>query len=566
MRESAPPRATHAVSVLRDLERVHAEFGSGPAARKLACLRTLRRTRLRSAREVRALHELALFLCACPDSRAVLEAARALLAEFPRRADLRRFRGELEDSGIAGTSIHFRFYLPTAARLARAHPGALHVDWPEWEPAQLARLESLAPLLARTAEGGALGEGRLDARSWLKRGRARGEAEGAFLARRFSELAAASEVQAQLWDELDPPLVLGPDPALGLRTRARAKGLRVCWQRQPLRHGRPMLAEALRVPPRSIRRVHGAAARALVELAQDAMVSRARDLDAFMHADVRDVRLVDCGEGLAFAMLGVRPAQRLPLEAVHAFLTLKNGVPVGYVLSSALFGSCEVAYNVFETWRGAEAAHTYGRVLAMLHALFGAETFTVYPYQLGDHNEEGLRSGAWWFYQKLGFRADERAVLALMRRELARLERAPGQRSSIPTLRRLARANVYWSAGEARADVIGRLDLGRIALASQAPLAEHGGETACAERAAELLDVRSQAGWTAEERQAFERWAPMVLALPGLTRWTRSERRALAEVTRAKGSVDELGYVRAFDRHRALRRALCALAGARSSV
>jgi hypothetical protein len=92
------------------------------------------------------------------------------------------------------------------------------------------------------------------------------------------------------------------------------------------------------------------------------MVTRARDLDAFSYADPRDVRLVDCGDGLVFACVGVRPERRLLLESVYAFLTLKNGVPIGYVLSSALYGSAEIAYNVFETWRGAEAGRVYGRV------------------------------------------------------------------------------------------------------------------------------------------------------------------------------------------------------------
>src|SRR5260221_8761885 len=43
------------------------------------------------------------------------------------------------------------------------------------------------------------------------------------------------------------------------------------------------------------------------------------------------------------------------LESVYGFLTLKNGVPMGYVLTSALYHSAEVAFNVFDTFRGAEA-------------------------------------------------------------------------------------------------------------------------------------------------------------------------------------------------------------------
>ena len=41
----------------------------------------------------------------------------------------------------------------------------------------------------------------------------------------------------------------------------------------------------------------------------------------------------------------------------------------------------------------------------------GSDSFTIYPYQLGDDNDEALQSGAWWFYQKLGFRAKDRGVL-----------------------------------------------------------------------------------------------------------------------------------------------------------
>mgnify|MGYP006270346331 CR=1 FL=1 len=37
-------------------------------------------------------------------------------------------------------------------------------------------------------------------------------------------------------------------------------------------------------------------------------------------------------------------------------------------------------------------------------AAAGADAFTIYPYQLGHENDEALRSGAWWFYQKSGFR------------------------------------------------------------------------------------------------------------------------------------------------------------------
>ena len=55
------------------------------AAAKVRCLRELARIELRSAKSLARLHELALFLCAVPDSVGVRAASRALLARFAQR-------------------------------------------------------------------------------------------------------------------------------------------------------------------------------------------------------------------------------------------------------------------------------------------------------------------------------------------------------------------------------------------------------------------------------------------------------------------------------------------------
>ena len=135
-------------------------------------------------------------------------------------------------------------------------------------------------------------------------------------------------------------------------------------------------------------------------------------------------------------MIGALPERRLLLESVYGFLTLKNGVPVGYVLVSALFGSSEIAYNVFETFRGGESGRIYGKVLALTRHLFAPDVFTIFPYQLGGYgNSEALASGAWWFYQKLGFRPRAPHVVALMNEELARMKADPTHRSTLATLK-----------------------------------------------------------------------------------------------------------------------------------
>src|SRR5262245_12511052 len=114
-----------AAEALRHIERwARREPGGDRAA-----LRLLSRARLSSPRHVTRLHEALLFLAAYPHDANEHRAACDLLDRFDRRADVRRFRGALADSGIAGTEIQFPFFWFTALWIARRWPHLLRVDW-----------------------------------------------------------------------------------------------------------------------------------------------------------------------------------------------------------------------------------------------------------------------------------------------------------------------------------------------------------------------------------------------------------------------------------------------------
>jgi hypothetical protein len=553
-----------AVAALTALEAIKADYARGAAGRKRALLDDLQAARLGSARQVLRLHEALCFLRAYPDDVTVLARVEDLLARFDRRSDVRRHRTALVDSGIAGTEIHYRFFQPTASWLARRWGDRLAIDWRLFR--ERGRLEPLLSLLALPAEAPGLDEIAFSVRAWVRRLKAPSETDAAFLVRRFDGLRVDPFVREKLYDDLDPPLRLRPGPSTPARSREKHPVGPIVFQTGPLSRARPSLAEEARRAPLAVRTVDPREGAALVDLARGAMVTRSRDLDVFCHADPRHVRLVDCGNGLAFACFGAIPERRLLLEAVHAFLTLKNGVPIGYVLASTLFGSAEIAYNVFETFRGAEAAAVYGRVLGTVRALFATDAFTIVPYQLGHENDEALRSGAWWFYQKLGFRPRDPAAIRIMEGELARMERNHRHRSTIATLRRLAAVNVFLDLRRPRADVLGLLPLANVGLRVTEYVAERFGsrreeaERDCAREAARRLGARPGPGWTPGERMAWRRWAPLVVILPGLDAWTGEERRALAAVIRAKGGPWESDFVVRFDRHRRLRAAVRRLA------
>jgi hypothetical protein len=125
---------------------------------------------------------------------------------------------------------------------------------------------------------------------------------------------------------------------------------------------------------------------------------------------------------------------------------------------------------------------------------------------------------------------------------------------------------VFLHAGAARRDVLGLLSIGNIGLHVSRLLGGRFGadrERAvreCAKEAARITGVRAFGGWSAGERLAWDRWSPLVLALGGVEQWPASDRRALVRVVRAKGGRRESDFVRLFDGHRRLRRAVLELA------
>jgi hypothetical protein len=295
------------------------------------------------------------------------------------------------------------------------------------------------------------------------------------------------------------------------------------------------------------------------------MVTRSRDLDAFEHADEKDVRLVNCDRGLQFVCMGVTPERRLLLESVYGMLTLKNGVPIGYVLVGSLFHTAEVAFNMFETYRGTESSMIYSRALAMARRLFGSDTYVVPPYQLGHNNPEALESGAWWFYYKLGFRPRDRDVRRLLQAELGKIKHNPRHRTDTATLNRLASENMFLIMGRPRTHVLGEISLGDIGLRVTRVLADRFGadrETgikSLSREAARMLGLRSLGSLSPGEKLAWERWSPLIAALRGVDKWSPADKRALVQIVRAKGGRRESRFVELFDRHQRLQRAILSL-------
>jgi hypothetical protein len=543
-------------AALRALERCRDDTGADAGARKRALLARLAAARLATAGEVRRLHEALCFLRAYPDDAPLLAAVETMLARFGRRADLRAHREALAGSGIAGTPAWYPFFWPTARWLAGRWPGQLRFDRGDAEAEK--SLGRALPLLVSPHEAAALREAKPGGYAAIDRLRGRGETDATFLVRRVAALAGDDFTREAFYDAINPSCELQATDDTPARTREKFGPAPVVFRSTPLRRGRPDLRAEMRRAPLSVRRLPAADGERLVDLARGAMVGRSRDLDAFAYGNAGDAWLVDDGGGLAFGLIGVTAERRAPLAAIYGALTLANGVPIGYVQADLVGRSAAVSFNTFETFRGGEAAFSFGRLLAMLRHVFGVDAFSVEPYQLGEGNDEGIDSGAWWFYFKLGLRPRAAAARELAEAELARMRRRPAHRSCAATLRRLAAHHLFFDLDPRRRTPLP--PLAQLGFRVARLLAGHGeGRAAAAAQveaqAAAALGLRLPRAADRRQRQAFGSFAPLVL-LAGAARWPKEERAGLAALIRAKAATSEVDYARRLAAQRSFCRSL----------
>ncbi len=535
---------------LADLERCRLEFGAGAAQRKLRLLQTLARTRLGSARAVRRLHEQLCVLRAYPDNAQVLAAVCALLESFARRADLRAHRAALADSGIAGTDIRYRFFAGQAQWLAAHWPGQLRLDRSDAEAE--ARIATALPTLLTRCEATALAELKLPGYDAIDRLRGADASDAVFLLRRIAAMPGDGFTREAFSDAVDASYLLSPGPGTPSRSTAHFAAAPVVWRRQAPPRARPELRAELARPPRAVHRLPLHDAQALIDLARAAMVTRARSLEAFSFAAAGDAWWVDDADGLAYAFFGVQPERRHALAAIYGGLMLRNGVPIGYLQSDHVGRSAALSFNTFDSFRGIEAGFTFARWLAALRRVFGSTSFSIEPYQLGWHNDEALASGAWWFYAKLGFAPRDAAVARLAAAEVARQRRDPRHRTAQPRLRRLAARHLFFDLDPAQA--LPYIDLAALGLRCGAALSVRSGadrESGVEQASAELMRHAGLASWrglSPAQREAWRRLSPLLVLLD-LERWSLDERRALADLARAKGGRSERDFVMRYTTH-----------------
>ena len=538
-----------AVALQRQLRSVRARFDPGAEEEKRRLLGMLAGRRLARAGLLAAYHEDLLFLVAFPGAIDVRDAALAQLDAISARVRAlpANQRAVLANTGIAGSVSRYAIAHPIAACLVGDQPDAIELDWSNVEDP--VRLDELISQVLTEVERDAFGSG-MSTRHWVAAAR-RADATSTlqWLLRAGSTRPAGARSDfAAAWDLAQVPVRwrIGDSPRSVTRNRIEVG---IPWLRTEFRKPSESLARHVMRPLDRIERLKQPHAARAIDVARSALAARCREVHAMNYANPDEVHLADLGQGAQLVVIGVLPSHRLLLEANYGYLLLSNGVPIGYGGVSPLFRQANTGINVFDPFRGSEAAFLWAQVLRAFRSLFGVRRFIINGYQFGAGNAEAIGSGAYWFYYRLGFRPASPAGCRLAGEEAARLRREGG-RSPAATLHRLARGDLHfdlpdWEAADAFDEAA--LDHAGTALAQRLSRVPVWSRVAAARVLARevqgMLGARPEQ-WSRDEREVFERLAPVASLLPALPAWPVRERRALAELLRAKGSTGEQEFAR----------------------
>ncbi len=504
-----------------------------------------RAARVSSPREARALHDALLFAIAHPPDAACREAAETALAALATRLEgYERLASRLQNSGLAGTAVVSEFSLPVVRALAASEGARLAHDSTDADLA-LTQLFVREALLPPEREHLEREQHPLD--RWLTRHAPPAKRLPLLLSwiasstrdERMQELLFAALRVFVRWDLTASSWSLTrarglPRPAHYAADRPKSVRLED-WVAKPL--------------PRAARLSPGEAAH-LLATARGVLACLLREVDTVTYGSPEGVTLFRLERGIDIALFGMRPCYRLALESYFGYMAFRNGVPAAYG-GTWMFGHrCKIGINIFPFMRGGESALILAQLVRTYAGRYGPDVFLVEPYQIGQGNPDGIRSGAFWFYYRLGFRPVQAPLAALAADAYARLQ--AGERTPVTVLRKLADADLRWVVpGGTTAPLPDPYSVNR-ALTRWIDR-HHAGDRIAAVQASRAASRRLFGRAPPEVNAAY---GPLLAMLEGVPAWPARDRVALGRMLTAKLEGDERDYALGLVRHRRLLAAL----------
>ena len=383
-------------------------------------------------------HEVLLFLASHPENKQILQLVEK---EFKRitlylKNCSKKDRQKYNDTGVPYTNLLTRFSHDLFYQLQQDQSIQLSIDSYEEEGVDLNTLLKMTlPALEKDETTAGLGNNELLNALGIPPNQ-----QLNFLLNEFSTLNAQPSIKDYLWESMKLFVEVAPSNPLFSRSYNRMAVQNVFFQNQLLKKFDSQ--QLIELPlPKPVQLSLGQKEE-IAKVVQHSLTLTLRETDPSTYMDLSTLRLYELDRGISIAIYGMNEYRQLPLQSYIGYTLFKNGFPAAYG-GSWIFGQRAMfGLNIFEAFRGGESGYMMCQLLRVYKQVFKLTYIDVEPYQYGLDNPDGIRTGAFWFYYRYGFRPVNSSLFQLAEHEHGKIKNNIGYRSSEKILLQFTKSNI----------------------------------------------------------------------------------------------------------------------------
>jgi hypothetical protein len=180
-----------------------------------------------------------------------------------------------------------------------------------------------------------------------------------------------------------------------------------------------------------------------IRVSRFTLLHLSRETDPVSYCRPDGIEVFDLDRGLSIALFHLPHERRNAIDSYIGYMVFKNRIPCAYGGAWVFGNKAKIGLNIFSAFRGGESSFIFAQIIRLYKKRFRLRYFEAEPYQIGMGNPEGIDSGAFWFYYKLGFRPHQEDLRALSATEFNKIKSDKTYRTEKQTLRKLAHSFLF---------------------------------------------------------------------------------------------------------------------------
>lgn len=417
-------------------------FGNGSAEIKKQLLKECSSIKLNNSKQIELYHNCLLFLLGYSENEELFLLAQkemSRLSEAVKNLPPPK-KENLDRSGIAFTEIQGAYSFTLIKWLLKEFPGQISLH--SFDDVAIHPREIFKNVLSEM-EFELASDEKLNPLKWLEK--ASGSKKKTeilnWLIHHFEELNASDLIKDQLFESLKLFINIAP------KEKEFSKSFGNILQHKNFYHGKGLLKkfderELIHKKLPAPKKLSLVEKKKIIDASRVALCLLNRETDPITYCNEDGLLFYELEHGLSITLFSMLPERCLPMESYIGFMMFKNGYPMSYG-GAWVFGKRSlIGINIFESFRGGESAFVFAQLLRTYKQSCGADYFEVEPYQFGKGNPEGIKSGAFWFYYRFGFRPIDKTLNELSEKESAKIQSDKTYRSSYETLKKFTQSNL----------------------------------------------------------------------------------------------------------------------------